>query len=338
MGRLPKELPEAFALAEQGYSLSQIAKELQVAYWTVRYWAQRHGVKLPDRPKPPPKADAQQVIELAREGLHIAEIARQTGYTQGGVHQLLKRHGVIAGKCSTSPANVARAEKMASMYRQGLTLKKIGQQFKVSRERVRQVLASIGITGADGGQSKVSAAKQQAKQNKRDAKSIARWGLGHDAMTTHRASGLVSAYRSQRNAAASRDIEWKLSFPQWLGVWQESGKLDQRGRGKGKYVMSRLKDAGCYEIGNVHIQLATDNSKESVEQWRGKFKANRGVHYLYPGLSKPWKATVCHKQIGSFETEEAAVAARLAYIAANGLTLGANGCVLPSHARQAQLA
>lgn len=34
--------------------------------------------------------------------------------------------------------DTARAEKMAAMYRQCVTLQKIGDQFEVSRERVRQ--------------------------------------------------------------------------------------------------------------------------------------------------------------------------------------------------------
>jgi hypothetical protein len=274
-------------------------------------------------------AAATKALALAAAGVYQTEIARQTGYTTSGVHSLLKRHGIKAASCAgqaaKKPTNVVRAEKMASMYRQGLTLKKIGQHFGISRERVRQIIARDGLTAADGGARKVASAKLQDRKNKKDAKSIAKWGLGSDEMKLRRSDGTLTAFRSQKSAAAARAIEWTLTFPQWLGVWLDSGKLAERGRGKGKYVMSRVKDEGGYALGNVHIQLSTENNADAVAIWDGKVKVNRGVHYIYPGLSKPWVVKVCHKQVGAFATEEDAIAARLAYIAANGMTINRSG-------------
>jgi len=60
--------------------------------------------------------------------------------------------------------------------------------------------------------------------------------------------------------AKYRGIDFYLSFDEWNDIWQASGKWDVRGRGKGKYCMSRVNDTGAYAVGNVFIQLTTQNS------------------------------------------------------------------------------
>ena len=84
-----------------------------------------------------------------------------------------------------------------------------------------------------------------------------------------------------------------------------------------------MSDAGGYELGNVHIQLATENNKDAVSKWKGKTKANRGVFCLYPGRELAWLAKVGKTSLGFFRTEQEAAAAREAYFAAN-----------PQHKRQ----
>ncbi len=66
-------------------------------------------------------------------------------------------------------------------------------------------------------------------------------------------------YKSHIYSASQRTIPFKLTFEQWYNIWQESGKWDHRGRGSGKYVMSRKNDKGAYEIGNVFIQSNARN-------------------------------------------------------------------------------
>lgn len=78
---------------------------------------------------------------------------------------------------------------------------------------------------------------------------------------------LMNAYLRQKNAkrldTEGNPIEMKLSFTQWLAIWVDSGHLNNRGRGKGKYVMSRINDLGHYELGNVFIQLHTENVSQA---------------------------------------------------------------------------
>jgi len=75
-------------------------------------------------------------------------------------------------------------------------------------------------------------------------------------------------YTDQKSKAKCRGIDFKLTFEEWYDIWQKSGKWDQRGIRKGQYVMSRYKDQGAYEIGNVHIQTVGDNNKEAYQYHR----------------------------------------------------------------------
>jgi transposase len=331
MGRRPLELPEAFALAEQGLSRLDIARALGVSLGAVVYWAQRNGIQLPKRStRPIPDSERQlrwtKVKALAESGIHVAEIARQTGVSHGGVTQILLRSGVPL------PKKVWRAkereQKMASMYRQGLSLEKVASEFDLTRERVRQILRKMEISRNEGGASKRIASNKAAERNSREARCLAMYGVSLVDWKRYSLDGTVSAYRYQKHNSANRGISWALTFAQWLDVWTTSGKLNERGRGRGKYVMSRIRDTGGYEIGNVHIKSAVDNSKEAVKKWLGKTKANPGVFNLYPGMARPWLAKVASVHLGYYATEGEAVAARMDYIQAHGYSLSSSGRVL----------
>ena len=75
-------------------------------------------------------------------------------------------------------------------------------------------------------------------------------------------------YTDQKSKAKHRGIEFNLTFEEWWNIWQQSGKWDQRGIGKGQYVMSRIADKGPYEVGNVKIQTAADNNQEAYDTHR----------------------------------------------------------------------
>lgn len=62
----------------------------------------------------------------------------------------------------------------------------------------------------------------------------------------------LMAFRHQRAHAARREVEWKLTLPQWWSVWQSSGHWERRGVGRG-YQMCRFGDVGPYSPENVFI-------------------------------------------------------------------------------------
>ena len=73
--------------------------------------------------------------------------------------------------------------------------------------------------------------------------------------------------RKDRNG---QDIEFRLTFEEWLKIWVDSGHLHERGCKHGQYVMARFNDVGHYEVGNVFIQLAKENVREAHEAKTGK--------------------------------------------------------------------
>lgn len=106
----------------------------------------------------------------------------------------------------------------------------------------------------------------------------------------------LSAYKQQKkNCGRRKDrngtpIEMRLTFEQWLDIWLSSGKWEQRGRGTGKYVMSRVDDLGHYELGNVKVSLNADNIRESAPRVRAKLlgKPNPKVSAAKKGVPQPW--------------------------------------------------
>ncbi len=67
-------------------------------------------------------------------------------------------------------------------------------------------------------------------------------------------------YNQHKRNATRRGIEFLLTFEEWLNIWTQSGKLDQRGLKRGQYVMCRNGDQGPYAVGNVYIDLNEINA------------------------------------------------------------------------------
>lgn len=215
---------------------------------------------------------------------------------------------------------IERNLRMAHMHKQGLTLEKIAGEFGITRERVRQVLKKMGIGREDGGIS-VSTMHRKAALVRAKQLSIARieskWGCDIELWRELRANGIARAFEQQIANANRRGIKWALSFAEWYAVWQASGKLHLRGRGKNGYCLTRIKDSGGYELGNVHVQTIVANSREAVAKWAGKTKPIKGVYCLYPGRELAWLAKVGKVRLGYFASAELAGAARAAYLAAH---------------------
>lgn len=65
-----------------------------------------------------------------------------------------------------------------------------------------------------------------------------------------------------KRRAKQRGIEWQLTFDEWWNLWQSSGKWDQRGRGRGKYLLCRTNDCGAYTVLNVRVDTWENNMDE----------------------------------------------------------------------------
>jgi len=213
---------------------------------------------------------------------------------------------------------------MATMYQAGMTLDEIGRQYKITRERVRQIISKHhGLNATSGGLHVRAEEKRRRRAVEQDAAFLTDYGCTKEQWREIRDLGKreiaagkgiyrtpLYAFRQQRQSAKTRGIGWELSLWQWWSIWQTSGHWEQRGRGQG-YVMCRKGDIGPYAVGNVFIatareNIATSKNKKShlpmgvaLKKSSGSFVARRSINGEI-------------RYLGSFPTPEAAYAAYLA--------------------------
>jgi hypothetical protein len=124
---------------------------------------------------------------------------------------------------------------------------------------------------------------------------------------------LKVAFRSQRAKALCRGVEWRLSFEQWMRIWECSGFLGQRGRLRGQYCMARNGDVGPYSVENVSIQPVSVNTSDGCK--RGDSLARSKSRCLsakgWTRIASGYQVMFGRKYIGTFGSEAAAKAAHL---------------------------
>jgi hypothetical protein len=69
-------------------------------------------------------------------------------------------------------------------------------------------------------------------------------------------------YAVQKGDAKRRGIAFLLTFEEWLGIWQESGHINESGSFAGQYCMARYGDKGPYAVGNIRICTIEENHRE----------------------------------------------------------------------------
>jgi len=170
---------------------------------------------------------------------------------------------------------------MKLLFDEGKSFQDIAGVYGVTRERVRQIFKNRFTQTAKNNiarYNKVTNAKMErglAQLEKRREREIFRYarlfGCTRDLVEEINGgpflrgrvwnNGPASAYVLQKTSAASRGIEWDMTFPEWWSLWENSGKYVERGRGK-KYAMARYGDSGAYEIGNVYICTGVQNTAD----------------------------------------------------------------------------
>lgn len=169
-------------------------------------------------------------------------------------------------------------------YEHGQTLNEIGLIYQVTRERIRQILKEyFNIVGENGGAAIKHFVKESARNKlaiEKKKKKIARiLGCTEEFFEEVNKGDAIwkpgspsRFFVDQKRNAKKRKVEWHLTFKEWWDIWQESGKYNQRGRGKG-YCMTRIGDTGGYQVGNVEIKTIGENFSESYfkHPWHERF-------------------------------------------------------------------
>lgn len=263
--------------------------------------------------------------ELHSLQVQQAHCARLFGVSRPYVSVLAQSVGLKFSKTwgrKLDESDQRRLEEMAALYKAGYTLERIGAQFGITRERVRQVLAKHkGMNALSGGQHVTSEARKRRETARRNARYIAKYGCTFEQWQSVRDYGLqmdagahrtpLGAFRCQRNRAKKRGIGWELTFWQWWMIWQQSGRWAQRGRGQG-YAMCRVGDIGPYAAGNVYIDTFIHNASESQQKRKRNRDLPVGVRETKSGrYSAQRSINGVQFRLGTHDTPELAYAAYL---------------------------
>jgi hypothetical protein len=104
-------------------------------------------------------------------------------------------------------------------------------------------------------------------------------------------------FNGQKNNAKARGIEFLFTYEQWFDWWVVSGKLKQRGKGRGKYCMMRKGDVGPYSIDNVFCGTNERNASDchlgSKRTKATRIKMSESHKGLFAGDKNPRAKTVC---------------------------------------------
>lgn len=169
-------------------------------------------------------------------------------------------------------------KEAARRFLQGETLSKIGRDFGVSGEAVRQALYKLGISGQHGGrqlirlrQAKSRKAAEQARSTRRVDFLKTAYGLTVEEYESTRSSpkGAESlrAYAAQRKAvlrAATGQAgdEWQLTYKQWWSTWETSGVWHRRARGG--FGLARVRKNRPFRKGNVAVVWQPSRFREGT--------------------------------------------------------------------------
>jgi DNA-binding CsgD family transcriptional regulator len=261
-GQAVQNIARIRELAGSGMSQREIAAALDLCQPYVSALARRAGIAIQKKQN----ARIETIKHLASQGYTRRQIAAEVGVIYPYISKLGKEHGIEFARQPYSGAKRkpdAREFQMAALYTSGKTLQEIGNEFGITRERVRQLLTKFfGINREDGGQHRQAIAKRQRLEAKRNARSIKRWGCNWDDYVKIRnLKKPTRAFCAQRKTARDRGIDWQLSLWQWWSIWQQSGHWKDRGRGNG-YCMCRKGDQGPYSVDNVYIATNAENMQD----------------------------------------------------------------------------
>ena len=76
--------------------------------------------------RPAPPEDRQQIIDLYKDGMTRPAIARETGWSEGTVHNIIKASGVVgAGRVTGIRTDPETEAQVMALYEQGVTWREI---------------------------------------------------------------------------------------------------------------------------------------------------------------------------------------------------------------------
>lgn len=214
------------------------------------------------------------VEQHIEKGLTTQKIAELHDLKPYAIESIIRKAGFKVsnkkrGRPSTSENPSDRAIAMASMIKEGSTLEEVGDLYGLTKERVRQIIKPLGVTGKHGQSmraEKNAAKKNQRLEQARNLKAMKYWGVDHKRLMRlkkHNPAD-VKGYEQQRNNSLRRGVEWRLSIDEWMDMWKRSGKKRWKGRGANKYVLTRKRGRGPFSVENCIVAKQQDSSRSFI--------------------------------------------------------------------------
>lgn len=213
------------------------------------------------------------------------------------------------------------ALRAIQMFEQGVSARHIAAALGYQERGIQKLLKRHGVKLRS--RSPVRARPARTMDEVRDQRALRAYGVSYaqaltlnGGITTADRIGRAYRYRQQRKAAIKRGIPWEINFAEWCGIWNDSGKWEMRGIGRGRYCMARNGDIGPYKVGNVQIILTTENSSQALRAVRARGDVEvKGYSKACKNRLKPYEAYLHGRVLGHFATPEEARAAHLAALA-----------------------
>ena len=222
-------------LIKGGATLLAASRDVGISQHIATRWAKSLGWKKSDRI----------MLGTNRDGLSQAERRANAD---------AKRAAMLIAREDGRSMQMTRAEKMYQSYKDGRTVREIGDEWGVTRERVRQILTGqFGTTFADSGIHKLLMQRKEQRRNN-VAKYIAnKFGCSPEQLAEMRRMRVVYEYKIKRRNVIRPGGSWELNLYQFWTLWRDSDHWEQRGIGVGKYVMATIDKTKNYRIGNIEI-------------------------------------------------------------------------------------
>lgn len=217
------------------------------------------------------KARKEEIIHEFKQGINIETIAKKIGIDKISVEAIL-----VGEKLINSPYNYStlleRNKIIVEKYKKGIPMTEIGILFDLTRQGIQLILKKENIDLKNGGASKRAINKNNKinKQIKNNQKktcedkwgcTIEQWQLLRD-MHEEFQKTPIARFIQHRSNAKREKIKWNLSLWDWWEFWNLSGKYTERGRGPGKFCMSRKDWSKPYQKGNLVIMKIINNNKK----------------------------------------------------------------------------
>lgn len=225
--------------------------------------------------------DAEIAHLIAEEGWSYREIAAVFDLSYGHVGVIARQWGVASGRGHEEPSE--RNLQIAERYRndETATMQSLADEWGITRERVRQIVRKYGVTPEERGRpqrqkarierlERLAAERREQKRKKieqRHDMSLEEYeaiALSERNMRFYRRPRI--AYLSFRHNRLVRGAEFELPFGAWWRIWQASGHWAQRGRGKYRYVMTRIDHRLPYREDNVMVTTQQEASRHFWKQ------------------------------------------------------------------------